>query len=119
MVCRSGPEIDIKETLGLYELSLVHRSMFAADGSMLKRSAKSALMAIFEKLSCRSSNQRNGDSTTTDVTGLGFKVNIINVMAELPGQTRLGEELCPNSGSFHQRNRTNERKVGRGSRDFR
>ena len=87
---------------------------------MLKRSAKSALMrAILEKLPCRSSDQRNGDSTTTDVTGLGFKVNIINVMAELPGQTRLGEELSPNSGSFRQRNRTNVRKLGRGSLDFR
>lgn len=56
------------------------------------------------------SDQRNGDSTTTDVTGLGFKVNIINVTVELPGQTRLGEELSelsPNSGSFRQRNRTN------------
>lgn len=93
--------------------------MFVADGSMLKRSAKTALMAILEKLPYRSSDQRNGDSTTTDVTGLGFKVNIINVMAELPGQTRLGEELSPNSGSFRQRNRTNVRKLGRGSLDFR
>ena len=92
--------------------------MFVADGSMLKRSAKSALMAILEKLPCRSSDQRNGDSSTTDVTGLGF-FNIINVMAELPGQTRLGEELSPNSGSLRQRNRTNVPKLGRGSLDFR
>lgn len=39
MVCRSRPEIDIEETKGLYELSLVPRSMFVADGYMLKRSA--------------------------------------------------------------------------------
>lgn len=86
---------------------------------MLKRSAKSALMAILEKLPRRSSDQRNGDRSTTDVSGLDFKVNIINVMAELPGQTRLGEALSLNSGSFRQRNRTNVGKLGRGSLDFR
>ena len=35
MVCQRRPDIDIKETIGLYEFALVPRSMFAPDGSML------------------------------------------------------------------------------------
>lgn len=35
MVCKARPEIDIKETVGEYEFSVVPRSMFAADGTML------------------------------------------------------------------------------------
>ena len=77
MVSRRCPEIDIKETIGLHEFSLVPRSLFAEDGSMLRCFAKSVLIAILEKLPSRSSDQRNGDSTTTDVTGLDLKFNII------------------------------------------
>lgn len=43
MVCRSRPGINVQETIGMYEFALVPRSMFAADGSMLRCSAKSAL----------------------------------------------------------------------------
>ena len=57
--------------------------MFAADGSMLKYSDKSALIAILEKLSSRSPDQRNSDSTTTDTTEPVLKVIIIDGMAEL------------------------------------
>ena len=83
MVGRSRPKIDIKEAIGLYEVSFIPRSMFAADGSMLKCSAKSTLMAILEKLPSRSSDQSNGDSTTTDVIELDLKVIIIDALAEL------------------------------------
>ena len=50
MVCKSRPEIDIKETVGQYEFSIVPRSLFAADGTMLHCSSKSNLMSILEKL---------------------------------------------------------------------
>ena len=85
MVYISRPAIDIKETIELDEFSLVSRSMFEADGSMLKCFAESALMAILEEFPSRwrSPDQRNGDSTTTDVTGLDLKVNIIDTMGEL------------------------------------
>ena len=49
-VCKSRPEIDIQEAVGTYEFSVVPRSMFAADGTMLRCSCKSALMNILEKL---------------------------------------------------------------------
>ena len=50
VICNSRPEIDIKEAVGVYEFSVVPRSMFAADGNTLHCSAKSALMSILEKL---------------------------------------------------------------------
>ena len=48
MVCRSRPEINIEESIGMYEFSLVPRSLFAADGTMLHCSNKSALMSLIE-----------------------------------------------------------------------
>ena len=50
VICKSRPDIDIKEAVGVYEFSVVPRSMFAADGNMLHCSAKTALMSILEKL---------------------------------------------------------------------
>jgi len=51
MVCKSRPEIDIKETVGQYEFSVHPRSiLFAADCTMLHCSSKSNLMNILEKL---------------------------------------------------------------------
>ena len=49
MVCKSRPEINIAEAVGVYEFSLVPRSLFASDGSMLHCSTKSALMKAIEK----------------------------------------------------------------------
>ena len=43
MVCKTHPEIDIKESVGQYEFSLVPRSLFAADGLMLHYSSKKKL----------------------------------------------------------------------------
>ena len=68
----------------MYEFALVARSMFAADGSMLRCSAKSALMAILDKLPSKSADQRRScDSTTTNEAWLHLKVIIIDGMAEL------------------------------------
>ena len=83
MVCQRPPDVDVKETIGLYEFALVPRSMFAPDGSMLHCSSKRALMAILEKLPPRSPDQRGIDSTTTDAVGSHLKVIIIDGMAEL------------------------------------
>ena len=84
MVCQRLSDIDIKETIGLYEFALVRRSMFAPDDSMLHCSSKSALLAILEKLLPRSPDlQRGIDSATTDTVGSHLKVIIIDGMAEL------------------------------------
>ena len=84
MVCRSRPEIDLKETVGLYEFSLVPRSLFAADGSMLHCSSKSALLAILEKVPGERNRQNNeeNDARTENVT-TQMRVTIIDGMAEL------------------------------------
>lgn len=34
VICKSRPEIDIKEAVGVHQFSVVPRSMFAADGNM-------------------------------------------------------------------------------------
>lgn len=83
VICKSRPEIDFKEAVGMYEFSLVPRSMFATDGNMLHCSAKSALMSILEKLpSDRSVEQ----AEPTDQLGNGdmqIKVSIVDGMAEV------------------------------------
>ena len=45
----SRPEISLENTIGTYELSVVPRALFAADGSMHHCSEKSQLMTILEK----------------------------------------------------------------------
>ena len=82
VVCRTRPEIDLKETIGIYEFSVVPRSLFAADGTMLRCSRKSALMPILEKLPSAASNGEGINSTPVP-TGSQMKVIIIDGMAEL------------------------------------
>ena len=36
MVCKSRPDVDIKEAIGLYEFTVVPRSLFASDGTMMR-----------------------------------------------------------------------------------
>ena len=50
VVCKSRPEINLKEAIGQYEISVVPRSLFAADGTMHHCSMKSSLMTILETL---------------------------------------------------------------------
>ena len=78
MVCKSRPEIDIKETVGQYEFSIVPLSLFAADGTMLHCTSKSNLLSILEKLNDNRNNRR--------VAGLNedqMKVAIVDGMGEV------------------------------------
>ena len=87
MVCKSCPEIDIKETAGQYEFSLVPRSLFSADGSaMLHYSSKSALLAIPDKLISETNDPNNG---TTGMSAPQMKVTILDGMAELQSLDKL------------------------------
>lgn len=83
VVCQRHPDIDIKETMGMYEFALEPRSILAPDGSMVHCSSKSALIAILEKLPPRPPDQRGSDSTTTNTVEPQFKVIIIDGMAKL------------------------------------
>ena len=75
MVCKSRPDIDIKEVIGLYEFTVIPRCLFASDGTMMHCSCKSTLMHILEKQSGESSMSSIGSS---DVT-----VAILDSMAEV------------------------------------
>ncbi|KAK3754688.1 hypothetical protein QZH41_015388, partial [Actinostola sp. cb2023] len=60
LVCKTRPEINIKNAIGIHEFSVVPRSLFAADGTMFHCSNKSVLMSILEKLPEKhSSNSAN------------------------------------------------------------
>ena len=48
MVCRTRPDIDVQEAVGVHKFTVVPRPLFAADGSMLNCSNKSALMTLIE-----------------------------------------------------------------------
>ena len=75
MVCKTWPEIDIKETVGQYEFSIVPRSLFAVLGTMLHYSSKSNLMNILEKLN---DNRRVASPNEDQV-----QVAIVDGMAEV------------------------------------
>ena len=90
MVCRSRPEIDFKQTIGLYEFTLVPRSLFAPDGAMLRCSNNSTLMAILERMPSTSSESSSDTTTSTLSTRPSLVVNIIDGMAELQSVDKPG-----------------------------
>lgn len=77
MVCKARPDIDLKEAIGKYEFSIVPRSMFAADGTMLHCSTKSSLMDLLEKTNNPSVNEHQDQTETPQM-----KVSITDAMAE-------------------------------------
>ena len=83
VICKSRPEIDIKEAVGVYEFSVVPRSMFAADGNMLHCSAKSALMSILEKLPSDRSVEQAEPTDQFANADVQIKVSIVDGMAEV------------------------------------
>lgn len=50
VLCRSSPEINLKECIGKYELSVVPRSMFGSDGTTNFVQAKRRLMHHLEDI---------------------------------------------------------------------
>ncbi|CAH3178932.1 unnamed protein product [Porites lobata] len=78
MVGKSRREVDIKETVGQYEFSIVPRSLLAADGTMLHCASKSNLMSILEKLNDSRNNRRVAGPNEDQM-----KVAIVDGMAEV------------------------------------
>ena len=66
IVCRSRPEVDVKEIIGEYEFSMNPRSLFNLDGSLRICTTKSKLIKILE------------------LQGSNGPTNISNVQAKLP-----------------------------------
>ena len=83
VICKSRPEIEIKEAVGVYEFSVVPRSMFAADGNMLHCSAKSALMSILEKHPNDRSVEQAEPTNQFANANVQIKVAIVDGMAEV------------------------------------
>ena len=81
MVCKSRPDIDIKETIGLYEFTVFPRSLFASDGIMMQCSCKSTLMHIPEK--------QCGESSTISIGSGDVTVVIVDGMAEVQSLDKL------------------------------
>ena len=67
IVANSRPEINLKNTIGTYELSVVPRALFAAEGSMHHCSEKSQLLTILEKQADQSSSSTLCSNTTNIV----------------------------------------------------
>ncbi|KAK3742603.1 hypothetical protein QZH41_006382 [Actinostola sp. cb2023] len=96
LACKSRPEINIKEAVGCYEFSVVPRSMFAADGTMIHCAQKSVLMSILEKCvkqdipsnNCAISRitcitDESVDMQEHVVGGQQLRVDIVDAMAEV------------------------------------
>ena len=96
VVCQSRPDINLRESIGKHEFSVVPRSLFAADGTMLHCPVKSNLMAILENLpsdEARVSDQNAactsidvGSTTTSDfaepdVAFAKLEVGLVDAMA--------------------------------------
>ena len=80
VICKSRPE-KLKEAVGVYEFSVVPRSMFAADGNMLHCSTKSALMSILEKLPSDRSVEQAEPTDQLANADVQMKVSIVDGMA--------------------------------------
>ena len=72
MVCKSRPEIDLQEAVGVYEFSIVPRSLFAADGTMLHCS-------IIEK----QTPTADSAAESREVPTVQERVSIVDGMTEL------------------------------------
>ena len=88
LVSKSRPNINLEETVGRHELSVVPRSMFAADGVMLRCHMKSSLMVILENLpkSGESEPYRDSESDQSHLGGgkpAGVTVALVDGMAEV------------------------------------
>ena len=79
MVCKSRPEINKAEAVGVYEFSLVPRPLFGSDGAILHWSTKSALMNAIEK----HVNPENSPTECQVAPSMQGKVSIVDGMAEL------------------------------------
>jgi hypothetical protein len=67
VVCKSRPEINLQEAIGTHELSIVPRSMYASDGTMLRCAKKSNQMHILEQLHADVEHTTNTDGDIAEV----------------------------------------------------
>ena len=94
VVCKSRPEINLKEAIGQHQFSVVPRSLFVADETMHQCSMKSSLMTILEKLPVGRavdgsigmnpcSGLKSDNPEPAEVASVQMKVAIVYAMADL------------------------------------
>ena len=85
LLCRSRTDLDMSEIIGKYELSIVPRSLFHADGTMIHCSEKSKLMHHLEELGqthlSKQCHSASIESVTSDMSE--FDVTIVDGMADI------------------------------------
>ena len=90
LVAKSRPDINLEEAVGQHELSVVPRSLFAADGQMLHCPAKSILMTILADLpilvGVGHKVQQHDVSLDQEVGS--YRVALIDGMAEVQALTK-------------------------------
>ena len=81
VVSKSRPEINLRNAIAHHEFSVVPRSLFAVDGTMLHCSTKSVLMKIAEDLSLKEATQFETSHQITNSTSV--RAVIYDAMAQL------------------------------------
>ena len=83
MICKSRPEVDIKEAIALYEFSVVQRLfLLLTVKCCIDHGRASALMHILEKLSGESSSELTRQASTPNAE-VQCKVAIVDGRAEI------------------------------------
>jgi len=97
MVCQSQRDVDIKDAVSTYEFSVVPRSLFAADGSLLHCSTKSDLLHILEKLPKQKEVENEVQPSSS------YNVAVIDGMAEVQSLDKPRQiSNCQQPSSFQQ-----------------
>ena len=78
LICRPRPLMDLKQILGMYEVTTIPRAIFYADGSMVHSAGKSKLMHLLENLT----TSVNTCPPQSDVINK-LHVAIVDAMAEV------------------------------------
>jgi hypothetical protein len=84
MVCKSRPEVNIQAAIGQYEFSVVPRSLFSPDGTMLHCSSNSDLLHILEN----KTDKNEMRSAIAPESANAVKVSVVDGMGEVQSCTR-------------------------------
>jgi hypothetical protein len=83
LVVSKSRDTDLKQVVGTYELSVVPRALFAADGSMLHATSKSDLMSILEGLPEDIQVLEGDPKYDTPADSICKRVAVVDGMADL------------------------------------
>ena len=94
MVWKGRQDADIKDAISLYEFTVVPRSRFAADGTMLHCSCKSTLMHILDRTGAETSTSTSGSTAVV-------KVAVVDGRSAVLREASVGQYLQRLSRTFY------------------